>query len=191
MKRDETPQFSSERAGQLWKDGVDLMDRGKWEEALKVWEELLNLQPNSALVLNKIGVCLAETGDLVKAEDAFKRALAIDPSLPQALSNLGNIELTRRNARAAVDLYQQALKIDPDYAIARKNLSIAYKKLGQIDKSVAELKKAHSIESRTTQSRGYAAPDEKPVPEARAGMISCLVWLLVLVGLVSIVVLLR
>ncbi len=179
---------SQSEAHELWEKAVKLMDEGNWRGAKDALEGAIALEPEHPGLLNKLGVCLVETGDLPGAETTFRRALELDPKMAQAHSNLGNIELTRGNVAAARDRYIEALKLDPDYSLAHHNLSAAYKRLGQIDKAVAELKKARSLESRQGRHSGYAAPDESRPTKSRFG---CLFWLVILGIMIAIIMTLR
>jgi len=185
--REPAPPSQSEALG-LWEKAVKQMDQGNWQEAREALEGALAVEPDHPGSLNKLGVCLVETGDVAGAEVMFQKALEVDPKMAQAHSNLGNIELTRGNAAAARDEYLEALKMDPDYSLAHHNLSAAYKRLGEIDKAVAELKKARSLESQQGRPAGYAAPDTSQPAKSRFG---CLFWLVILGIMIAIIMTLR
>lgn len=158
-----------------------LMDKSQWAEALKIWDAILSLEPGDAFGLNKKGVCQAELGFWDEAALSFQKALEIDPRMPEALSNLGNIALAQDDTDKAIAMYLEALKVNGDYAIAHKNLSVAYKKAGQVDKAVRSLKKAHALSAGATEP-GYDAPHDAPKPGVSAFR-GCLVWFLMLVVL--------
>jgi Flp pilus assembly protein TadD len=164
------------------------MDAGDWAAAREALEGVLAIEQDHPGSLNKLGVCLVETGDASGAEAMFRKALEVDPKMAQAYSNLGNIELVRGNASGARDLYLQALKLDPDYSLAHHNLSAAYKRLGQIDKAVAELKKARSLEAQHGRPTGYAAPEQSRPTRSRLG---CVFWLVILGIMIAIIMFLR
>jgi len=188
MRSTEPSPPSQGDALELWEKAVKHMDKGEWPEARQTLNGVLAMEPDHPGSLNKLGVCLVEGGDASGAEAMFRRALEVDPEMAQAYSNLGNIELTRGNAAAARDLYLQALKLDPGYSLAHHNLSAAYKRLGQIDKAVAELKKARSLEAQRGRPAGYAAPDESRPARSRLG---CLFWLVILGIMIAIIMTLR
>jgi Flp pilus assembly protein TadD len=173
---------------ELWQQGLRLMDRGKWNEARSLWEEIVRLEPSHAPSLNKFGVCLAQLGEVGPAGEAFQKALAIEPKMAQALSNMGNIELSKGNAQEAVRLYSLAIRQDPGYSVAHTNLSAAYKRLGQLDKAVAELKKARSLEAKESRMLGYPAPQTE-APRAGAG--GCFLWLAIIAVMVFVLIMLR
>lgn len=188
MQRNDVPPEFEGYAAEMASQATNLMNSGKWKQAQEVWQSLASEQPASAYVWNKLGVCYAQQEEIQKAEEAFKEALNIEPKMAAALSNLGNVEMSRGNARAAADLYESAIRVSPDYAVAHHNLSAAYKKLGQIDKAVAQMKKARSLEGHSDQQRGYLAVDKS---EPRKGFGGCFLWLLILGAMVFILVLLR
>lgn len=188
MRSTEPSAPSQGDALELWEKAVKHMDKGEWQEARQALEGVLAIEPDHPGSLNKLGVCLVESGDTSGAEAMFRRALEVDPQMAQAHSNLGNIELTRGCAAAARDLYLEALKLDPNYSLAHHNLSAAYKRLGQIDKAIAEHKKARSLESQHGRSAGYAAPDQSRPARSRLG---CVFWLVILGIMIAIIMTLR
>ncbi len=187
--RTDIPEQIQGHAREMAEHGTQMMDVGNWAQAQQAWESVLEDVPDSAYAFNKLGVCFAQMDELEQAEAAFRKALENEPQMSQALSNLGNIELSRGNAQQAADLYEEAIRYQPDYSVAHHNLAAAYRKLGKIDKSVAQIKKARSIESRSSvDMRGYPAIDKS---EPKRGFGGCLFWLIVLAAMVAILVLLR
>jgi tetratricopeptide (TPR) repeat protein len=91
------------------------------------------------------GTALIYHNDTSNAKVAFEKALALDPQHYRALTNLGNLALESNNVDEAIALYERALKLKEDFANAHHNLAVAYRKKGQVSKSVSELKKAQRV----------------------------------------------
>ena len=68
--------------------GVTLMERGRTDEALRHFQEAVNIQPHSADALNNIGIVLAERGRLDEAVTHFRQALRCQPDDADAHDNL-------------------------------------------------------------------------------------------------------
>lgn len=81
-------------------------------------------------------------GEPEAAREAFGAALALDPKQYRAQTNLGNLELEDGRVDEAIALYQRALATNPEFANAHHNLGVAYRRKGQIGKSVGSLRKA-------------------------------------------------
>jgi tetratricopeptide (TPR) repeat protein len=103
-------------------------DRGKFEEAIKWYEESLAIDPKNTDVLVDLGVCYREK-DPKKSIEMFDKALLIDPKKQQALFN-------------KVVVYLFDLK---DIGKAKKSLEALkenYPDLKMIKELEAEIKKA-------------------------------------------------
>ena len=68
---------------------------GRFDEALVLIREALQLDPLSPDRHNSIAVLLAQTGMYGEAEASFRRALELDPEFVQARLNLDALEQLR------------------------------------------------------------------------------------------------
>lgn len=120
--------------------------RADLDEAGELYGQVIALKEDLAIAHSRLGAIMAQRGDLEGAEAALRRALELDPHLPSALSNLGNVFFTRGQYAEALKHYQAAADREPDNPIFYQNLHAAYRKLGQLDKAVAALKKSRRLE---------------------------------------------
>jgi tetratricopeptide (TPR) repeat protein len=88
------------------------------------------------------GTALIYHNDTANSKLAFEKALTVDPHHYRAITNLGNLALESGNVDEAIIFYEKALNLKEDFANAHHNLAVAYRKKGQVSKSVSELKKA-------------------------------------------------
>lgn len=72
----------------LAQKAIDLSLAAKWEEAIKVNEEILQENPEDVDALNRCARAFAELGDVEKARKQANRVLKIDPVNPIAQKNL-------------------------------------------------------------------------------------------------------
>jgi len=114
-------------------------------EALRLFLEVIEEDPENSHAINKAGVAYARMGEMEHAEQCFYDAVIIDPKFAPALSNLGNVFLDRGENQVAIALYKKALKYDPDYSVAHNNIAAAYKREGQVDKQVSHFKRSQRI----------------------------------------------
>ncbi len=103
------------------------------------------------------GTALIFDDRLPEAEAAFERALEVDPNHYRALTNLGNVALEDGRVDDAIVAYERALKLNDDFANAHHNLGVAYRRKGQVGRSVRELRKAQ----RSLQRRDAVEAREK------------------------------
>jgi serine/threonine protein kinase/Tfp pilus assembly protein PilF len=119
--------------------GFALARQGAFAEAVREYRRALQLKPESAEVHSNLGNALDALDKLGEATLEYRRAVALKPGLATAHSNLGTALRKQEKLLEAADEYLKALQIKPDYTKARRNLSTIYLRLGQWDRSSAEL----------------------------------------------------
>jgi len=95
-----------------------------------------------------LGTIAVLEGDTAAGLVAFEAALARDPSHVRAWTNRGNLRLEAGDVDGAIADYEQALRLDEGFANAHHNLGVAYRRKGQVAKSVASLRRAQKHASR-------------------------------------------
>ncbi len=123
-----------------------LLDHGNFEGAKKIFDQILENNPDNLFALDKTGVIFARKGILDDAEQYFRKVLGIDPRYKTALNNLGNVLLQKGKIDQAKNCYLKAIEIDENYAQAYHNLAVAYKKEGDIASYIRNLKKSARLE---------------------------------------------
>jgi len=120
-------------AESLFVEGLALLELGRYEEALKCYEELIKINPNYAEVWYAKGVVLRSLGRNEDAIKCYDEAIKINPNYAEAwvgkgmaLANLGRNE-------DALKCYDEAIKINPNYAQAWAHKGFALLKLGIYD----------------------------------------------------------
>lgn len=89
------------RAKQLNAQALQLAQSGDVQEALRLWEQALSLDPYAARVHNNRGYALMLLGNLDEARVSLNLALAINPPSPQAGANLAMLARLQRQAELA------------------------------------------------------------------------------------------
>jgi protein O-mannosyl-transferase len=125
--------------------GMTLAARGRLDEAIDHYREVLNLRPRCELAYNNLGVALARRGRLDEAIDHYQKALEIRPDYAEAHNNLGNALAKRGQTDDAIDHYQKALKTRPDYASAHNNLGVSLAGRGRLDEAIDHYRSALKI----------------------------------------------
>jgi tetratricopeptide (TPR) repeat protein len=72
--------------------GRDLMSTGKFKESKKLYENLIQIIPESFVFWNNLGVALENMDEIERAVDCFKKALDINQSYSYALENLQRLK---------------------------------------------------------------------------------------------------
>lgn len=178
------PQLSSEVA-QLGQSGKHL-ERGEAEEALALLEGI-HLPLLRAEAETQRGTAQVFLGDAEAAERAFKDALSHDPRHYRALTNLGNVALEQGRTDDAITHYREALALNENFSNAHHNLGVAYRRKGQVNKSVASIRRAQRVSQQREREEARGAL--KALRSGRGG--KYLRWLLYGLAAAGIYLLLR
>lgn len=114
-------------------------------------EEVLTLLGGVSLTLLRAeadtqrGTAQVYLGDAETAERTFRAAVEHDPKHYRALTNLGNVLLEAGRTDEAIELYERAVRLNEGFANAHHNLGVAYRRKGQVSKSVAAIRKAQRV----------------------------------------------
>ena len=99
---------------------------GTWKDGTTLWERVIAVGGNSAVIQNNLGAALEKAGRLDEAASHFVEATRLDPRHSRARCNLGNVRFEQGRLAEAIQAYDEALRIDPDYGQARLNLAKAH-----------------------------------------------------------------
>ncbi len=87
-------------------------------------------------------------GDEAAARPLFEAAVLADPKHYRSLTNLGNLALEAGDVEGAIARYREALAVNDDFANAHHNLGVAYRRKGDVGKSVRHLRRAQRLGQR-------------------------------------------
>jgi adenylate cyclase len=129
--------------------------------AKKHFEQAISLDPNYALAytgLADVYLLLPFYSpdikrDIVKAkaEEAVIKALALDPDLAEAHSSFGHIrQQYHKDLKGAEREYRRAIELNPKYATAHYRYSALLRKIGDLEESLVEARKAYELEPFST-----------------------------------------
>ncbi len=153
--------------------GYILHDLGKYDEAIKYFQNALNIDlkafgdnhPNIATRYNNIGAVSRELGKYNKAIDYYQKAISIalktfgdnHPNIATTYNNIGTVLTTLNKYDEAIKCYQKALNIDlkifgdnhPNIAATYNNIGAALQKSGEHKKAIKYFQKAEKIDLKT------------------------------------------
>ena len=115
---------SKAASGDLFEDANRLWKEGRFAEAERAYQHVLEQKPNSAWALYRLGEAKQRAGDHKAADGLFERALALNPSLGKGHATSGfwqrfkfaNDLLEQRNQIAAERIFRELLAQDIDCA---------------------------------------------------------------------------
>lgn len=123
--------------------GMELMQKGKLDEAKKHLEKATEEYPNFDWAFNNIGVIDMRLNDVPAAREAFTRAVAINGKNPESTRNLARLKLRDNDFEGAKVLLQQSLSTKPGDLEALGLLSFTELRTNQPDQALTDAEKVH------------------------------------------------
>ena len=107
---------------QLWQQGETAQAQKKYPEAERIWRQIIQLDPNSAVAFSNLCAALFRQNKLDEAPIFCQKALALDPKLPETYKNIGNVLYFQKKLTEAEEMYRRALALDDKYVDAYNGL---------------------------------------------------------------------
>ncbi len=95
---------------EFYNDGNELNKQGKFEEAIKSYDEALNISKDPKYFYQK-GVVYTKLKKYKEAEIELKSAIALDDSFDLGYVALGNVQTVNKDYEQAVKSYEKALSV--------------------------------------------------------------------------------
>lgn len=115
--------------------GAELMDRGKFQEAMAHFQNAAAINPRDAFSQLNLGVCEKRQGNIQGAVERYETALRLsaDSSLrATAYGNLGSIYRAAGDYARARENYDSSLRLRPDSKFALIGLGLIAQKTGDL-----------------------------------------------------------
>ncbi len=124
----------------LRKSGNALIESGKEQEAIVVFDKIITLDPKNALAYNGKAVAFDHSGNHLAAQDLYQTALKLSPNSLAIKNNLAMSLILNKQIKQAIAILEPLSKkpgIDKDQSgdTIRHNLALAYGISGQYDKA--------------------------------------------------------
>jgi tetratricopeptide (TPR) repeat protein len=111
---------------------------GRYAEAARAYQALLDRDPEDVDVLHLFGVMHHQCGYSARAAELTGRAIALRPDVAAYHANLGEIQRALGQREQAAASCRAALRLRPDYPEALNNLGLALYELGLKEEAVAQ-----------------------------------------------------
>jgi len=121
------------------------MKAERYDEAARIYREMLNAVPNEPGLLMNLGIALAMAGRETEAIEPLERAVARDPSLMPAHLFLGTSYLARGEVLKAIPPLERVVKAQPGDTDTRQTLAQAYLAADRPADAVAQLRRVAEL----------------------------------------------
>lgn len=121
--------------------GIELADRGWYDEAIKEFKKAIELDPNSGHAWDNLAMVYAEKKQYREALDAHLKSVALEPEAAAGHANLASFLAVHGLEFAAAE-YRQALELEADFPDAQLNLGLTLADLGQMEEATAAIRLA-------------------------------------------------
>lgn len=113
--------------------GIALADLGRLNDAVGIFQRVLQLDSSNATAYQNLGVVALRAGDVPRARRYLEQALSLNEEMPLALNTYGVVMMQMQDPRGAIQAWSRAVKIDPKQYDALFNLSLVAGRTGQLD----------------------------------------------------------
>jgi len=167
---------NSNRGIQLLEEAKSLRSQEKYEEALKILEDLYENKPDSGEIKDILIDTLFHYGGYLndyytleyeKAKQLFERITIISPKNYRAHYNLGIAYFNLGQMENAKKSFEIALKIRPDYKYCLYNLGLLYEDMEQYEEALNLYEKALEIDSNFTYALTARSQIRKKLDDLR------------------------
>jgi Flp pilus assembly protein TadD len=121
-------------------DALETQKAGRLKEAITLYTEVLEKQPNSAEALNWRGMAYDELGEYDKALADLTKAISASPNYADAYNNRGEVYRKLKKYREAMADYRKAASLEPNFAEAHYNIALMAQ---YVEKNPAEAAKEY------------------------------------------------
>lgn len=119
--------------------------KGNFAKAEELYQNLVELQPESVVALANLGVAQFRQGKLTAAQLALERAVKSDPNDAFSLTTLGAVMIEQNRIEDAIGYLERANDVLVDDPITLNYLGVASSQLGQFGKAEQSLRRAITV----------------------------------------------
>lgn len=126
------------------------------QQAITLLKKATQLDPRSVRAHFQLGMALTGQKDYAAAIASYQKGIELNPHFPDIFFNLGFLYAVSKNYAGAVEMYTRTVALHPDYLDeALFNLALAQSKQDKKEQSLANLKKALSINPNNRAAQNY------------------------------------
>ena len=137
---------------QVLQQAMALHQAGRFDEAEKLYHQLLAAVPQSYPVLHLMGLLRLQQNRLPEAMALMEQALAVQPGAPDTLANYGLVLSALGRPDEALAALDQVIKARPTDAQSFSNRGGIKSKLGRADEALADFTRAITLDGKNSDA---------------------------------------
>jgi len=141
----------NEEMDALWQQALKLHKLSHDDEAQKLYEKLLAIQPHAHAYYN-LGTIFQKQEKLVEAIEMYEKAILSHLNHPNVYYNLGVMFKVQNRREEAAELYEKTIALRPDHANAYTNLGNIRKDQNRLEEAMALYEKAIALNPDNTNA---------------------------------------
>ena len=131
---------------------------GSQNEALKEFEQELQIDSTNATAAYEIGEIYRKQGQLEKSEKFFTLAVEHYPDFAEARIGLGRVLSELKQPAKALPHLQAATQLSPENEVSHYQLALVYKAIGKTTEQQREFKEFQRMREQRLKQLGRAQP---------------------------------
>ena len=140
------PYKSRGQAQILSKKGNKFLRIGAVEEALKVYQQVVKLNPENKFAWNILGLIYSDQKKNQDALEVYDQALQILPQASILWNNRGTVLIEMDELEKALLSFDRALELDTEYSDAWNNRGVVFLELGRLPEAIIALDRSIELE---------------------------------------------
>lgn len=145
--------MTTQGLNELFEAGIRAHKSGRLQEAVRLYQHVLNYDANNLGALNNLGLLFAEMKELERSEELLKRVIGRAPHNVNAYSTLGTVLNAQRKFDEAIACCERGLRISPDNNQLLSTLASGLGGAGKYDQAIALLTKRIRTRPRYAEGR--------------------------------------
>lgn len=120
---------------QLKQRGRSLASQGKTAEAITVFQQITEQEPDQTANWIQLGTLYAMNGNFPKATECYEQAIQLAPDEAVSYYSLANVQKKTNQIDAAIENIYKAVKLNPKWDLAVNNLATTLQHSGRFEES--------------------------------------------------------
>ncbi|MBT8382533.1 MAG: tetratricopeptide repeat protein [Ignavibacteriaceae bacterium] len=154
-----TAQEMNVEAGKLYNEGNSLLKAGNYSGAIESYDKALAIEKDYRMYYQK-GVAQKKSRDLEGAKNSFEESLKLNNGFEGGYNALGGVYFSMGNYLEAINNFEKVLASTKKASVkkkVKKNISLAYAKLGNNEMSNGNSQKAIEYLAKSVENSDYDA----------------------------------